>query len=377
MRAVLPLLMMSLPLAVCAEWHYTLDGGMASFGGKVFVYDSGARLSEVWSNDVKIVENQYDPLGRRVRKIMPEETHTFVYDDWLVVLEDVEHRGGANDRIEYVWGKDIVGSLYDAGGIGGLLYLKRNGAVYIPLFDANGNVIAYVDAQGNIVAEYLYDAFGNMLEQRGSMADVFHMKFSTKYYDRETGLYYFGRRFYCPQIGRWMSRDPAGEDGGLNLYQFCGNAPTYGIDPLGMKIVVLKNLIGRIPPGGWGDCGRNLAQTHYNEPKVSVREIPKPGGKLGFSVTIDPALSPVTIYFSGNCFYPLALVQEMEHVSWIEKYDEAIEKFKKDVEAIVDCPEKARERFECMKRLLDKRKSYIVNENNKLDAPGGPHGHGR
>ena len=134
--------MMSLPLAVCAEWHYTLDGGMASFGGKVFVYDSGARLSEVWSNDVKIVENQYDPLGRRVRKITPEETHTFVYDDWLVVLEDVEHCGGASDRIEYVWGKDIVGSLYDAGGIGGLLYLKRNGAVYIPLFDANGNVIA-------------------------------------------------------------------------------------------------------------------------------------------------------------------------------------------------------------------------------------------
>ena len=98
MRVVPPLLMMSLPLAVCAEWHYTLDGGMASFGGKVFVYDSGARLSEVWSNDVKIVENQYDPLGRRVRKIMPEEIHAFVYDDWLVVLEDVEHRGGARAR---------------------------------------------------------------------------------------------------------------------------------------------------------------------------------------------------------------------------------------------------------------------------------------
>lgn len=375
MRAVLPLLMMSLPLAVCAEWHYTLDGGMASFGGKVFVYDSGARLSEVWSNDVKIVENQYDPLGRRVRKIMPEETHAFVYDDWLVVLEDVEHCGGASDRIEYVWGKDIVGSLYDAGGIGGLLYLKRNGAVYIPLFDANGNVIAYVDAQGNIVAEYLYDVFGNMLEQRGSMADVFHMKFSTKYYDRETGLYYFGRRFYCPQIGRWMSRDPAGEDGGLNLYQFCGNAPTYGIDPLGMKIVVLKNLIGRIPPGGWGDCGRNLAQTHYKEPVLTFKEVKKPGGKIGFEVTITPAISPVIIYFRGGCPYPVSMAHEMQHVKWIERYDAAIEKFKEDVEGIVDCPAKAWEKFRCMKRLLDKRKAYIVSENNKLDAPGGPHDH--
>ena len=116
-----------------ANFRYTLDGGMASFGDKVFVYDSGARMSEVWSNDVKIVENQYDPFGRRVRKVMPEETHAFVYDDCLLVLEEVEHRGGVSDRIEYVWGKDVVGSLYDAGGIGGLLYLKINGAIYIPL----------------------------------------------------------------------------------------------------------------------------------------------------------------------------------------------------------------------------------------------------
>lgn len=44
---------------------------------------------------------------------------------------------------------------------------------------------------------------------------------------------YFAGRFYCPALGRWMSRDPAGEDAGANLYVFCRNAPTWLYDVLG------------------------------------------------------------------------------------------------------------------------------------------------
>jgi RHS repeat-associated protein len=66
------------------------------------------------------------------------------------------------------------------------------------------------------------------------MAKVNPFLFSTKYYDWETGLYYYGYRYYNPSTGRWLSRDPLGEQGGKNLYCLCFDCPIDGVDPLGM-----------------------------------------------------------------------------------------------------------------------------------------------
>jgi RHS repeat-associated protein len=57
---------------------------------------------------------------------------------------------------------------------------------------------------------------------------------STKYQDAETGLYYYGRRYYHPETGRWLNRDPLGEEGGLNLYGFVLNDPINTIDLFGL-----------------------------------------------------------------------------------------------------------------------------------------------
>ncbi|MGI6495986.1 MAG: RHS repeat-associated core domain-containing protein [Kiritimatiellia bacterium] len=87
------------------------------------------------------------------------------------------------------------------------------GTWYFPFYDNNGNITAYVDETGAIVAEYTYDAFGRTIEATGSMADAFLHRFSTKYYDAETGLYYYGYRFYAPKLMRWINRDPIQEKG--------------------------------------------------------------------------------------------------------------------------------------------------------------------
>jgi len=71
------------------------------------------------------------------------------------------------------------------------------------------------------------------------MADVFPHRFSTKYYDAETDLYYYGYRYYSPSLGRWISRDPIEEEGGLLLYGFCLNSQIYAIDSLGQKVGVI------------------------------------------------------------------------------------------------------------------------------------------
>ena len=182
---------------------YSPDGGLVSFGEFDYVYDSASRLTEVWSNGAKVVENRYDALGRRVIKRTPEEMHTFVYDGWLLVVERVERSNGQRVRIDYRWGKDISGTLDGAGGIGGLLYLVKNGRdVYVPLYDGHGNVMQYVDKQGSIVAQYAYDAFGNIIRKDGVKADELKIRFSTKYSDDESGLYYFGRRFYTARANQ-------------------------------------------------------------------------------------------------------------------------------------------------------------------------------
>ena len=357
---------------------YSPDGGLVSFGEFDYVYDSASRLTEVWSNGTRVVENKYDALGRRVIKRTPDATRIFVYDGPLLVVERVERSNGLREQIDYRWGKDISGTLDGAGGIGGLLYLKKNGAeVYVPLYDGMGNVVQYVDKYGTLVAQYEYDAFGNTIRKSGAKADDLKMRFSTKYFDDEAGLYYFGHRFYSPRIARWLTRDPIEEEGGENLYVYCGNSPEQYIDPLGLKIFVLKRLIGTVPPGGWGDKGRNYAQTMYNEPKIFIKKRKKARGKIGFDVEIVPPLSVVTLFFRerAGCMYPVLLYREMQHVNLIRKYDEAIEDFKSEVEKIVDCPAAANRRLKEAQRRLDLRKIRIAEANAALDAPGGPHGH--
>ena len=229
-----------------AALSYTSDGGLTGFGGLTFAYDSGSRLKSVSSNGVVIATYDYDAFDRRVRKVTPEAETTFVYDGWNLVLEEVAHTNGAVDRIEYVWGKDLSGTLDGAGGVGGLLYLKHNGAIYIPLYDANGSVIGYLDAAGNLVATFAYDAFGNELSSTNNQSpttnnqSLFHFRYSTKYLDPESGLYYYGYRFYSPVLARWLTRDPIEEQGGLNLYAFCGNNGINAYDSLGFVLEPLS-----------------------------------------------------------------------------------------------------------------------------------------
>ena len=70
------------------------------------------------------------------------------------------------------------------------------GQYYFPCYDNVGNIVAYVDEAGTTVASYTYDAFGNTIASSGSMRYVFHHRFSTKYCDEATGLYYYGYRKY-------------------------------------------------------------------------------------------------------------------------------------------------------------------------------------
>ena len=163
---------------------------------------------------------------------------TYSDNGWSLQTEQWRQgNSGPYNFVHYVWGSDLSGTLDGAGGVGGLLATEVGGAWYFPLYDNNGNVTDYVSETGEVVASYAYDAFGRTLSATGSMSSVFPFRFSTKYYDAETGLYYYGYRYYSPELGRWITRDPIEEDGGDNLYAFCGNNGISSFDKQGLFTV--------------------------------------------------------------------------------------------------------------------------------------------
>lgn len=226
------------PSDLVASVSYNLDGNMTRHGEWTYAYDSGNRLVSVASNGITVATMSYDTQGRRSKKVAVDGTHRYFYDGWLLVYEHIVRPNNTTNEIEYVWGKDVSGTRDGAAGIGGLLYLTVSNSstqqLYIPWYDAYGNILGYRDAQGNVVASYTYDAFGNIIGQSGTMADTFSLRFSTKYFDAETGLYYYGYRFYHPILMRWLNRDPLEEEGGLNLYEFCGNVALVSYDKHGL-----------------------------------------------------------------------------------------------------------------------------------------------
>ena len=226
---------------------------ISNFYNLGFGYDARSRLISasdlVFTNNEcrldLIVSNRYDHIGRRVKKITRDSEITFFYDGWNLVEERIAYANGTTATINYYWGKDLSGTLQGAGGVGGLLYLTVHSSsptnspipdaqLYIPCYDNNGNVTRYLDANGNTVVQYGYDAFGDVLAYAIYGSDFFRHRFSTKYFDDETGLYYYGYRFYCTWLMRWLTRDPIGEEVEVNLYRFCRNSGLTRVDINGL-----------------------------------------------------------------------------------------------------------------------------------------------
>jgi RHS repeat-associated protein len=94
-----------------------------------------------------------------------------------------------------------------------------------------------IDQNGNTAWSAQHKAWGEATEHRSEFAQQIGLtnpiRFQGQYHDHETGLHYNRHRYYDPVVGRFMSTDPIGYSGGLNLYHYVPN-PTGWIDPLGL-----------------------------------------------------------------------------------------------------------------------------------------------
>ena len=170
---------------------------------------------------------EYDYQGRLMKRVAygghTGSTYTittttkFLYDGWNLLAEF-----DGNLVRSYLWGLDLSGSIQGSGGVGGLIAAKpASGVAHFCAYDGNGNVVALVEGStGTISAQYEYGPFGEPVRVSGPMGTSNPVRFSTKYTDSESDYVYYGYRFYNPNMGRWLNRDPIEEQGGHNLYGF-------------------------------------------------------------------------------------------------------------------------------------------------------------
>ena len=212
---------------------YDNAGNMTDYGAKDYVYDAEDRLVKVTVGTTHY-KYKYDYLGRRIAKYTGSTLNKkFVYQGWNLIAE--LSSSGSVQRT-FTWGLDVSTTLHGAGGVGGLLLIddELTSKRYYPIYDGSRNITGLYDQDGALVASYEYDAFGRIiLQSSGDYSDDNPFRFSTKYTDDETGLVYYGHRYYEPRQGRFINRDPIGEFGGLNLYGFVGNSPVNRVDYLG------------------------------------------------------------------------------------------------------------------------------------------------
>ena len=262
---------------------YDSNGNLTSAGvNKLYVYDDENRLVQWFSYQTSCTSPQngdlrtdfiYDGLGRLRQRLeytlncptgggtngdgsvaqqldsggtgciwMFSSGTQYIYDGWRVIQE----RDTNNTPVcAYTRGSDLSGTMEGAGGIGGLLARTRYFAggptsSHFYFSDGNGNVTYMIDTNQSMVASYRYDPFGNTISSSGSLADENVYRFSSKEVHANSGMYYYGYRFYDPSLQRFINRDPIAEAGGYNLYCFVANNPPLFIDPYGLDLDDLR-----------------------------------------------------------------------------------------------------------------------------------------
>ena len=169
----------------------------------------------------------------------------------------VELNGTDNALVgTYVWGFDLFETMDGAGGVGNLLWVTLHtapglaAAAYFAAYHGNGNMVALISASaGTETARYEYGPFGEPIRVTGPAAALNPFRFSTKLICNTTDLVLYEYRAYNPSIGRWLSRDPIEEWGGVQLYAFVRNAPSILSDADGRFTYPLHLLI--TSDAGW------------------------------------------------------------------------------------------------------------------------------
>ena len=194
---------------------YDLNGNLTSDGVNAYSWDARNRLAAI-TGPVS-ASFIYDAVSRRSRKTINGVSTDFVYD----ALNPVQEQSGP-----------AVRNLLTGLGVDEYFSHSDPTSIIFFLTDALGSTVAHADGLGALPTMYTYEPFG-ATSTTGSPASSPY-DFTGRENDL-TGLKYYRARYYQPTLQRFISEDPIGVRGGINLYEYVGGNPISRLDPLGLE----------------------------------------------------------------------------------------------------------------------------------------------
>jgi RHS repeat-associated protein len=169
------------------------------------------------------VTYRYDGLGRRIEKNVNGVITRYVYDK-----EDI--------LSEFNGSNSLIAKYTHGVGIDEPLIMERGGLSHFYQMDGLGSITELSDSSGSVAQSYIYDSFGQIVNQSGSLTNLY--TYTGRELDPESGLYYYRARYYNSSIGRFLRIDPVpgaiAMPQSLNPYPYVQNNPLNFIDPFGL-----------------------------------------------------------------------------------------------------------------------------------------------
>ncbi|ECY1974207.1 RHS repeat protein [Salmonella enterica] len=268
------------------RYGYNEWGELTTRRDQQLEWNAQGQLTRVISGNTETYYG-YDALGRRIRKATygRHTGHTarsrtdFVWEGFRLLQENVQQQGWRTYLYDAEQPYTPVASVTGKGESRQVWYYHT---------DVTGTPQEVTAADGTLVWAGYIRGFGENAADISNSGAYFHqpLRLPGQYFDDETGLHYNLFRYYAPECGRFVSQDPIGLKGGINLYSYAPNPLTW-IDPLGLSGSGLVNGVPQNP----GIVRRFMSKAEYKDFIKNGFEFNPADSRGGISVTsvkVDP-----------------------------------------------------------------------------------------
>ncbi len=210
---------------------YDAIGNPLSDGVWTYTWEKGRQLKSMYNTETGVtVEFKYNQNGIRTQKVKKVNG---------TVTETTEYILKGKTAAAMKKNTDTYYFTYDASGKP--VTVSFNGDEYTYVKNLQGDIVGILDASGDLVVEYKYDAWGDAVSIYSASTTVDSLAFDNPFryrgygYDEESGLYYLRSRYYSPSTDRFINEDCliSQRFHCSNIFCYCSNNPVMRIDACG------------------------------------------------------------------------------------------------------------------------------------------------